>query len=207
MNCCSTKTEYASSVQANSQVCTIISRQSLTNEQILCNVTQSILKLSQKSLNVTNSCIYSLQKTVEFTLTPWVEVCKYILSDVVHTECSDQMIFNSAQIDVADTIGSDFCVATEDARKLYEYISRSIMEKKKVVVSFSNVKLLTPLFLNMSICQLYGQFKEDTINNYLDIINMNARDKKMLSMQIKKAKRYFRNPDAYKKLISPTFGE
>ena len=149
----------------------------------------------------------TLQNIVGCGLASWTDVCKNILSNVLHTEYSDQMITNSVKLNVVDTIGSEFCVSTEDARKLYDDLSRNIREKKKVVTSFKNVRILTPLFLNMSICQLYGQFEEGIINDYMDIVDMDEKEKKLLSIQIKKAKRYFKNPGLFKEIVSASSGD
>ena len=120
---------------------------------------------------------------------------------------SDLMKSDTVNINVVDIIGSEFCVATEDARKLYNDISHHIIEKRKVVASFKNVRFLTPLFLNMSICQLYGQFKEDIIDDYVSIIDIDENNKKMLSIQRKRAKHYFKNPESFNKIVNTSFGE
>lgn len=124
-----------------------------------------------------------------------------ISSDLLFTTYSDHMTNNSVEINVVDIIGNEFCVATEDASKLYDEIFHNIANKTKVIVSFNNVTFLTPVFLNMSICQLYGSFGEDIIDDYLETTNMNEEDEKLLSILKRKAKRYFENPKHYKNLI------
>jgi hypothetical protein len=61
---------------------------------------------------------------------------------------------------IVDVVGSEFCVVTGDGRKLYDEIFHNIIENKRVVISFDGVKFLTPAFLNVSICQLYGILKK-----------------------------------------------
>jgi STAS-like domain of unknown function (DUF4325) len=110
---------------------------------------------------------------------------------------------NIININVFNLVESNFCVATENARKLFDVIFQYMKEDKKTIVSFNGIKLITPLFFNMSICQLYnGQFKEDDINNYLEVVDLNERDERLLSYQIKKAKRYFKDPEKYNSVLS-----
>ena len=59
----------------------------------------------------------------------------------------------------------------------------------------------------MSICQLYGQFKEDIIDDYVSIIDIDENNKKMLSIQRKRAKHYFKNPESFNKIVNTSFGE
>ncbi len=92
-------------------------------------------------------------------------------------------------------------------KKLYDEIFHNIIEKKRVVISFNGLEFSTPAFLNVLICQLYGQFEEDIINQYLVVSNMAEEDKKILFILVTKAKLYFKNSSIYDKLHNVSFGE
>jgi hypothetical protein len=41
----------------------------------------------------------------------------------------------------------------------------------------------------------------------MDIVDMDEKEKKLLSIQIKKAKRYFKNPGLFKEIVSASSGD
>ncbi len=207
MSHCTANVGYISLTQTYYQIYKVVSRQRSSGANKVEKFTKLDLCVPQTAVCVECLNIVAVQKTVEYTLTNWIENCKFIINDFITTNYSDPMKGDLVNINVVNMIGSEFCVATEDARKLYEDISHNINEKRKVVASFKNVKLLTPLFLNMSICQLYGQFEEDDINKYVDIVDIDENNKKMLSIQIKRAKHYFKNPESFNKIVNTSFGE
>ncbi len=207
MSYCATKVKLVSSTLADYQTSKIVARQHSNSMNEIDISNQSDTNLYQISSNILCFNLLTVYPTVEYTLSHWIDNYRFVINKGLNIEYSDPMKSDVITINVVDVINSSFCVATEDARKLYNNIYQNIIEKKKVVASFKNIKLLTPLFLNMSICQLYGQFDEDIINNYVDIVDIDEEDKKMLSIQVKKAKRYFKNPELFKKIINTSFGE
>ncbi len=185
--------ESIGSTQVNYQIGTIVSCQLTNNGQIFSSFPQFSANLHQQSLSSGNLDTLILQKTGECILVFWVEVIGSLSNSFLPTKYIDTMKIDSVKIDIVDLIGIEFCIATEDGRKLYDEISRNIKEKKKVVISFDGVKFLTPAFFNVSICQLYAQFEENIINEYLVVSDLEEVDKKILSIPVTKAKRYFKN--------------
>ena len=91
------------------------------------------------------------------------------------------------------------CVSTVDAQNLYNEIKQIIESGKHVVVSFEDVELVLPSFLNVAIGQLYGSFSEDTIKAQLKVEKLSACDMEILDLTMNNAKKYHSNKKNYDK--------
>ncbi|MPM59409.1 hypothetical protein SDC9_106251 [bioreactor metagenome] len=196
-----------STTQSNNQINIQLLYQPSSDKNTLDFITLSRLDFPRNfSVKVASSVITVIKK-MEDKFVSLADTQNCLLSNFMVAEYNDQTKMESVKINVVDVIGSEFCVSTEDARKLYDNVSHCITEKRKVVLSFKNVRFLTPLFLNMSICQLYGQFEEDIINDYVSIVDIDENNKRMLSIQKKRANHYFKNPELFNKIANTSFGE
>lgn len=110
-------------------------------------------------------------------------------------------------VKVKDLIGTEWCVSVDDGEKLFTTIKSSLSLKQHVTVSFSDVSLITPCFMNMAIGRLYGEFHDELITRFLKISDLTDKDIKLLQIQIKRAKRFFSNPAYYNKLYQKMFDE
>ena len=207
MSCSVVSIESIGSTQVNYQISTIVSLQSINDEKIFHNFPQSFPNLDQQSLSCINLDTSTIEKTGECILVSWIKTDSYLSNSFLHTKCTDSMKTDLVNINIVDIVGSEFCVVTGDGKKLYNEIFHNMIKKKRVIISFNGVEFLTPAFLNVSICQLYGQFEEDIINQYLVVSNMTEEDKKILSILVTKAKLYFKNSSIYDKLHNVSFGE
>jgi len=107
------------------------------------------------------------------------------------------MNMHNSVIRVTDLIGGRVGIAADDAQRVYSKIEPRIRKRSPVVVSFENVRILVPLFLNTAIGQLYGSFDESVIDDYLTIEGMDSDDLALLSRVRANAKRYYANREAY----------
>ena len=80
-----------------------------------------------------------------------------------------------ATIHVTDTVGTPFCVASEDGTKLYAAIFEHLRMHTVVEVSFTGVTRLTTAFLNAAIGQAYGEFSADEIREYLRVAGLDEQ--------------------------------
>ncbi len=64
------------------------------------------------------------------------------------------------RIQVYNLVGSEYCTDIEDGQELYNYIYRVISISKSIEVSFKNIEIIIPTFLEISIGQLYKDFTE-----------------------------------------------
>ncbi len=114
---------------------------------------------------------------------------------------------NEIKINIINIVGSSFCVEADDGQKVYNLIVKSFKEKKKVILSFLNVELLTTAFLNTAIGQLYKDFSEDFIKEHLSVVEMSQSGLVSLKRVVETAKLYYKNPDSIEQSIKDILGE
>jgi len=114
---------------------------------------------------------------------------------------------NEIKINIINIVGSPFCVEADDGQKIYNLIVKSFKEKKKVLLSFLNVKLLTTAFLNTAIGLLYKDFTEEFIKEHLNIEAMSQSGLISLKRVVETAKLYYKNPNSIEQSIKDILGE
>ena len=100
-------------------------------------------------------------------------------------------------IQVSEFIGKEFCVASEDAQKLFEYLQNALNLEEEVILSFKGISVIVSVFLNVAIGQLYGCFCEDKIKTYIKIKDLEQDDDELLHRVIENAKKYYANSKDY----------
>ena len=111
------------------------------------------------------------------------------------------------KINIINVVGSPFCVEAEDGQKVYDLIVKALKEKRKVILSFLNVELLTTAFLNTAIGQLYRDFSEDFIKKHLSVEEMSQSGLVSLKRVVETAKLYYKNPDSIEQSLKDILGE
>ena len=96
-------------------------------------------------------------------------------------------------IRVFDIVGGGLCISSDDGQLVHDKIAELLRKKYKVTISFENVDTLISAFLNAAIGQLYGEFPEEDMREYLSIKNMLPEDMELLKRVIDNAKIYFKN--------------
>lgn len=102
---------------------------------------------------------------------------------------------SDVQIQVYNLIGSEYCTDIEDGQELYNYIYRVLSISKSIEVSFKNIEIITPSFLEVSIGQLYKYFTEDDIKSLMNISDISDTDKLLISRAIDTTKEFYKNPE------------
>lgn len=100
-------------------------------------------------------------------------------------------------IKIADIIGSNLCISSEDGQKVFDKIIPLIKDGKKINISFERIETIISLFLNSSIGQLYGEFNEDALREQLTVSHLEGDDFEILKRVIENAKSYYSNPQGY----------
>lgn len=98
---------------------------------------------------------------------------------------------------VSDIIKGTFCVSIEDGLKIYNKIVSLINGGYKIFLSFENVEIVVPCFLNVAIGRLYGKFTEKQINEQLSVINIRNSDFIIFNEVVNNAKIYFVNQQSF----------
>lgn len=114
---------------------------------------------------------------------------------------------NEITLQLTEVVGSTLCVASEDGQKVYDQISKALIDSQKVRLSFLNVESLTSAFLNAAIGQLYGNFQEEQLRNSLSVIDIENDDLALLRRVIETAKLYFTTPDVFDSAWKHVIGE
>lgn len=96
---------------------------------------------------------------------------------------------------VYQIVGNEICVEAEDGLKVSNIIRDFISNKKKIQLSFLNVKMLTSAFLNTAIGILYKDFSDEDIKTYLSVTDIDSTDAVLLKRVVETAKAFYSDPD------------
>ncbi len=124
---------------------------------------------------------------------------------------------NKVKIVVAEVIGDNLCIASEDGRKVYEKIANAFKEGKKAIVSFQDAEDVTSIkspkiiqvspFLAEAIGHLYAEFPEQQIASCLNVVDIEPDDAADLEDTIFWVKKYLEDPEKWEAAAKEAFGE
>lgn len=95
-------------------------------------------------------------------------------------------------INIKELIDSNSAVTQNDGNVLYEEVIKIINNHKIALLNFSGIVLITCIFLQVSIGQLYGKYDENFLKKHLIIANIDEDSKKILKKVESNAIEYFR---------------
>lgn len=104
-------------------------------------------------------------------------------------------------VNIVNVIGDAYGVEAGDGQKVFELIIKAFQKKKKVMLSFQNIEMLTTAFLNTAVGQLYKDYSEEYIRENLTVSSITESGKVALKRVVDTAKLYYRDPDALKRSI------
>jgi hypothetical protein len=100
------------------------------------------------------------------------------------------------KIDVSNIIDKELATFVDDGILLHKEIKKYLDKNEKVIVDFSNIKMVISSFLNAAIGKLYGDFQYNFIENNLEIIGLDEDDEELLNdVVIPNAKSFFEKKD------------
>ena len=100
------------------------------------------------------------------------------------------------KIDVSNIIDKELATFVDDGILLHKEIKKYLDKNEKVIVDFSNIKMVISAFLNAAIGKLYGDFQYNVIENNLEIIGLDEDDEELLNdVVIQNAKSFFEKKD------------
>ena len=111
------------------------------------------------------------------------------------------------RISIFEVVGSSLCAASDDGRKVYEYINTVLEADQVVTLSFRNVTTLTAAFLSASIGHLYETFSDEQIQLLLKVEDMEQDDLALLNRVINTAKLYFKEPRRFDQIVQGKFDQ
>lgn len=98
-------------------------------------------------------------------------------------------------VNVSAVVDGPLCISADDGHRVHDEIAARLRQKEHVVVSFVGVETIISAFLNASIGQLYGEFDESDIREFLEVVGMSQEDLELLKRVVDNAKSYFENRD------------
>lgn len=104
-------------------------------------------------------------------------------------------------INIVNVIGDIYAVEAEEGQKVYDLIRKAFDNGNKVILSFLNVEMMTTAFLNTAIGQLYKDFSEEKIKEFLHVQDISDSGIVSLKRVVDTAKLYYKDPDALKRSI------
>lgn len=113
----------------------------------------------------------------------------------------------NSTINIVNVVGDSFCVEAEDGQKVFELVKKTLLEKRKVTLSFLNVEMLTTAFLNTAVGQLYRDFSEDQIKENLMVENLSQSGLVSLKRVVDTAKLFYKDPEAMQRSINEILGD
>ena len=112
------------------------------------------------------------------------------------------------KIDVSNIIDKELATFVDDGILLHKEIKKYLDKNEKVIVDFSNIKMVISSFLNAAIGKLYGDFQYNFIENNLEIIGLDEDDEELLNdIVIPNAKSFFENQTKIEKIEKNILGE
>jgi len=106
-----------------------------------------------------------------------------------------------------EAVGSPLCVASEDGERVHGLLQAALRERRQVDLSFENVSVLTSVFLNSAVGQLYGEFPVEVIRASLSVRDISQGDAELLRCVVTTAKSYFSAPDRLRRICQEVLGE
>ncbi len=106
---------------------------------------------------------------------------------------------------VFDIIGGPLCVSASDGRRLYDKIAPLLKGGTPIVLSFNQVEILVPAFLNAAVGQLYGKLSRD--RELLSVRGLAADDLELLRCVVDNARLYFSRPEDFDRAWQEELGD
>ena len=97
------------------------------------------------------------------------------------------------RIKVFSIVGDPVCIDSDAGNKVFKLIVQALNLKRKIILSFQNVEIITPSFLNAAVGQLYRDYPEDEIKSSLSVEYMLPEDKLLLRKVTHTAKLFYKN--------------
>lgn len=110
-------------------------------------------------------------------------------------------------VSVQKLLDSNSALTPTDGDVIFNAIRVPLNEKKKVILDFNEINIVTTAFLNAAIGQLYSVFSSDTLNEFLKIQNLSQANFPLLIKVITRAKEYFNDKKGFESAIDQNMSD
>lgn len=95
-------------------------------------------------------------------------------------------------LNIKTVIDSEYAVSAEKAEKVSDLIRNGVKDKKIINVSFSGLSVVITAFLNIVVGDLYDEFDDKTLKQYVNYIDCDEDTQKLIELVISKAKKIYK---------------
>jgi len=123
---------------------------------------------------------------------------EYLITDVDNLitlceDCHKEIHQNEkTTVNVFNIIKSPEAMTIEEGNMIYNQIIKKLKNNDKIIIDFSNIKSITPTFLNIAIGQLYNEYDNAFLKENIKIKNLEKQNLVLLKKVINNAKKYFK---------------
>jgi hypothetical protein len=111
------------------------------------------------------------------------------------------------KINIYEQVGGENAVSVDDGEKVFKLIKKAIDENLKIILDFNNIKLLSTLFLNAAVGQLYGNYDEIKVKEFLSLNNLSQLHLETLKRVVDRAKEYFKDKQKFDEIAKNSLGD
>lgn len=105
------------------------------------------------------------------------------------------------KIKVADVIGSNLGVSSEDGGAVFKKIQIALEARQAVDLDFTGIDMLISAFLNAAVGKLVENLSIEEIHQRVEFSGMEDGDRELLEKVLENAFRYYEDPDRFRKLL------
>lgn len=105
------------------------------------------------------------------------------------------------KIKVADIIGSNLGVSSEDGGAVFEKLEIALKANRPIELDFSGIDLVISAFLNAAIGRLVQILEVAEIRNRIGFTNISNDDLELIDRVLENAERYYEDPDRFRKAL------
>jgi hypothetical protein len=120
---------------------------------------------------------------------------------VVPQVTTTTMTLPPLRIDAKAVLGKTPIVSCDEGEKIYPLIKTALKEGRKVELSVKGLDL-NGLFFDTAICKLYGDFDEETVDNNVEVVDIQDVDGITYRAMKKVRKLYYYNRPAFDRRMS-----
>ena len=105
------------------------------------------------------------------------------------------------KIKVADVIGSNLGVSSEDGGAVFEKIQIALKARQAVDLDFTGIDMLISAFLNAAVGKLVEKLSIEEIHQRLKFTGMADGDPELLEKVLENTRRYYEDPNRFRRIV------
>ena len=118
---------------------------------------------------------------------------------------SDSAVKETHEVVISELIASDVAMTPAEGDLVREEIERILSEHQgqrlRIVLSFSELSVVTSAFLNTAVGELYGKHDWDSLARVLSVAKAPDRYHELLRRVVKTAKNYYSNREGFRSSV------